>query len=145
MKITVIPTGNAPSHYSFNGAVITANHGNQSEDFDLSALENGGQFGGVSVDTLELPGSQVVRDAYRDAQGELHVTICQKVGPGHWETGSEFDVAQYDPAKAHVKLTDKDYSGIATVFTANGKTTAFRDNGSTLFVDASGNYQKETT
>ena len=121
MKITVIPTGNAPTHYSFSGEVITAHYDGSTEDFDLSVIPAGGKFTGVGVDTLDLPASQIVRDAYRDSAGELHVTLCQKTGPGHWESGSEIDVTAYQPDKIQVTYNaDKAHAGVPTVVTSTG-------------------------
>lgn len=105
MKLLFIPTGNAPSHYSFDGDVVTAHHDGQTESFDLSALTASDQFQGVELDTLTGPApSQVIRDAYRDEAGELHVTLCQQVVAGQypgmradWRTGNEIDASQYDP------------------------------------------------
>jgi len=125
MKITVIPTGNAPTHYSFSGEVITAHHDEETESFDLSVIPTDGKFTGVGVDTLDLPASQIVRDAYRDSAGELHVTLCQKVGSGHWETGITFDSADYNPELVLVKYrTDKPYAGYAYAITSTGVTGA---------------------
>jgi hypothetical protein len=122
MKITVLPTGNAPTHYSFEGEVVTAHSGGFTEVFDLSVVTTGGEFTGVTVDTLDVPATQVVRDAYRDSAGDLHVTLCQRVGPGHWEAGSEFDAVNYQPDKAHVTYrTDKAHAGTPWAITSLGK------------------------
>ena len=125
MKITVIPTGNAPTHYSFDGDLITAHYAGLKEDFDLSVIPADGKFTGVGVDTLSLPESQILRDAYRDSAGELHVTLCQKVGSGHWETGITFDSADYNPELVLVKYrTDKPHAGYAYAITSTGVTGA---------------------
>jgi len=122
MKITVIPTGNAPTHYSFNGEVITAHYDGLTEDFDLSVIPDDGKFEGVVVDTLDLPASQIVRDAYRDSLNELHVTLCQKTGPGHWETGSEIDVTAYEPTQVQVVYNaTKAHAGTPWAITSTGK------------------------
>ena len=121
MKITVIPTGNAPTHYSFNGELITAYYDGETESFDLSVIPADGKFEGVGVDTLDLPASQIIRDAYRDSAGELHVTLCQKVGSGHWESGLEIDSASYQPDKIQVVYnTDKAHAGTPTAVTSTG-------------------------
>jgi len=121
MKITVIPTGNAPTHYSFNGETVTSHHDDATEDFDLSVLPADGQFTGVNVDNLELPASQIIRDAYRDSAEELHVTLCQKVGSGHWQTGNEIDVADYNPDAVQVVYNaDKHHAGKPTAVTKQG-------------------------
>lgn len=123
MKIKVIPTGNAPTHYSFNGEVITAHYDGKAEHFGFSGLSAGDQFQGVALDTLEgVAPSQVIRDAYRDEAGELHVTLCQKVGPGHWEAGEEIDSSQYDPDQIQVAYrADKPHAGTPAVWTRAGK------------------------
>jgi len=121
MKITVIPTGNAPTHYSFDGEVITAHYDGETESFDLSAIPADGKFTGVGVDTLDLSASQIVRGAYRDSAGELHVTLCQKVGAGHWEASDELDSESYNPDTVYVKLNqEKAFSGTPKVTTRQG-------------------------
>ena len=121
MKITVIPTGNAPTHYTFDGEIITAHYDGETESFDLSVIPADGKFEGVGVDTLDLPASQIVRDAYRDSSGELHVTLCQKVGSGHWEASDELDSESYNPDTVYVKLNqEKEFSGTPKVTTRQG-------------------------
>jgi hypothetical protein len=121
MKITVLPTGNAPEFYTFAGEVVTAHYKGESESFDLSPLETGGLYNGVEVDTLDLGAGHILRDVYRDEFGELHFKICQKVGAGHWLTGTEFDTAAYNPEAIYaVYDSNKEYSGTATVTTAKG-------------------------
>ena len=121
MQITVIPTGNAPTHYSFDGEVITAHYDGETESFDLSAIPADGKFTGVGVDTLDLSASQIVRGAYRDSAGELHVTLCQKVGAGHWEASDELDSESYNPDTVYVKLNqEKAFSGTPKVTTRQG-------------------------
>ena len=121
MKITVIPTGNAPTHYSFNGETVTSHHDDATEDFDLSVVPADGQFTGANVDNLELPASQIIRDAYRDSAGELHVTLCQGVGSGHWEASDVIDSASYNPDTVYVKLNqEKAFSGTPKVTTREG-------------------------
>jgi len=122
MKITVLPTGNAPSHYSFDGDIITAYYDGLTEDFDLSVIQSGAEFTSVGVDTLKLPARQVIRDAYRDESGELHVTICQNAMSGDWEAGPEIDAADYQPDKINVVLReDKPSTGKPWAMTSIGK------------------------
>ena len=122
MKITVLATGNAPTHYSFNGDLITAHYDELEEDFDLSVIQPDNKFTGVSVDTLSLAVSQVIRGAYRDESGELHVTICQQVGSGHWEAGPEIDAADYQPDGINVvHREDKPSTGKPWAMTSIGK------------------------
>ena len=84
MKITVIPTGTPVTHYAFSGETITAFCKGEQEDFDLSSLVASADFQSVVVDTLDTSPSQIIREACRDEAGELHVTLCQGVGSGHW-------------------------------------------------------------
>jgi hypothetical protein len=105
MKLHFIATGDAPERYSFSGDTITAEKNGQSESWNLSGLQAGGKFQGITVDTLSLSPGHVIRDAYRDSGGELHVTLCQAVGANDWtEQDGEIDAADYDPAVAYVQL-----------------------------------------
>lgn len=122
MKIKMLPVGNSPDYYKIVGEIITAHKGSQSESFDLSSVQEGDQFLGVECDTLELNGLHVIRNAYRDTQGILHVDLCQQVGPGHWETGVEFDSADYNPADINVVYReDKPHAGIPWALTIAGR------------------------
>ena len=122
MKIKVLATGNAVTHYSFNGDVITAYYDGLTEDFDLSVIQSDNKFTGLSVDSLNLRASQIIRGAYRDESGELHVTICQQVGPGHWEAGPEIDAADYQQDGINVVLReDKPSTGKPWAMTSIGK------------------------
>lgn len=121
MKLKFKATGNAPTHYSVQGDIITAHHSEQSEDFDLSGLEAGDKFEGVEPDTLDLPGNQIIRDAYRDESGELHVTLCQQVGPGHWSESDWIDTADYDPDSVQAIYSDRPHAGKAWALTREGK------------------------
>ena len=121
MKITVLATGNAPTHYSFNGDVITAYYDGLAEDFDLSVIQSDNKFTGLSVDSLNRKASQIIRAAYRDESGELHVTLCQGVGSGHWEASDEIDSESYNPDTAYVKLNqEKAFSGTPKALTRQG-------------------------
>jgi hypothetical protein len=105
MKLHFLATGDAPERYSFDGDTITAEQNDQSESWDLSSLQTGGKFQGITVDTLSLAPGHVIRGAYRDSGGELHVTLCQAVGANDWaEQDGEIDAADYDPAVAYVQL-----------------------------------------
>ena len=122
MKITVLATGNAPTHYSFNGDVITAYYNGIAEDFDLSVIQPDNKFTGLNVDSLNRRASQIIRGAYRDESGELHVIICQQVGSGHWEAGPEIDAADYQPDGINVVLReDKPSTGNPWAMTSIGK------------------------
>jgi len=122
MKITILATGNAPTHYSFNRGIITAYYDGIAEDFDLSVIQPDNKFTGLSVDSLNLRASQIIRGAYRDESGELHVTICQQVGPGRWEAGPEIDAADYQPDGINVvHREDKPSIGKPWAMTSIGK------------------------
>ena len=121
MKITVIPTSTPVTHYAFNGETITAFCKGEQEDFDLSSLVASADFQSVVVDTLDTSPSQIIREAYRDDAGELHVTLCQGVGSGHWEASGALKSASYDPDTVYVKLNqEKVFSGTAKAFTRQG-------------------------
>ena len=100
MKVQFIATGTGPDQYHFAGETING--------FDLSPLEFGGQF--LGNDGSKAAG---IRAAYRDADGELHVTLKQPVVasqlPGkkaHWRgTGIEIDPEDYDPSVCYVTPT----------------------------------------
>jgi hypothetical protein len=124
MKITVLPTGNAPEFYTFSGEVVTAHYKGESESFDLSSVETGGAFIDATVDTLDLPVVHIIRDVTRDEAGELHFKVCQKVGAGHWLTGAEFDSVGYNPETIYAVYDEtKSHSGTATVTTSKGVLT----------------------
>jgi hypothetical protein len=122
MKITVIPTGTPVTHYAFRGETITAFCKGEQEDFDLSSLVASTEFQSVSVDTLDASPSQIIRGAYRDEAGELHVTLCQGVASGHWEASELLDSASYKPDTVYVKLNpEKAFSGTPWAVTSLGK------------------------
>ena len=122
MKITVIPTDTPVTHYAFNGETITAFCKGEQEDFDLSSLVASAEFQSVVVDTLDTSPSQIIREAYRDDAGELHVTLCQGVGSGHWEAGSEIDAAAYQADNIQVTYnSDKPHAGTPWAITSTGK------------------------
>jgi hypothetical protein len=121
MKITLLPTGTPVTHYAFSGETITAFCKGEQEDFDLASLVASAEFQSVVVDTLDTSSSQVIREAYRDDAGELHVTLCQGVGSGHWEASDEIDSESYNPDTAYVKLNpEKAFSGTPKVTTRQG-------------------------
>lgn len=121
MKIKILATGEAPTHYSFNNEVVTAYHNGLSESFDLSSIEFGDQFVGVSVDTLNLNMFHVIRDVYRDRLGELHLVLCQEVGAGHWRESDEFDSEFYKPEGIYAKYTNQKHAGTPSVVTSEGE------------------------
>ena len=121
MKLKLISSYQSPDYYTFDGDVITAHSGDVSESFDLSALVHGDKFEGVEPDTLTLNPAHIIRDAYRDDSGVLHVTLCQAVGPGHWSESAEIDSADYDPDAIHVPFV-KAAAGKPWALTRQGHT-----------------------
>ena len=99
MKIKFKATSNAPE-YEIQGETING--------FDLSPLEHGGEFIG-NEQTKEAG----IRDAYRDEQGELHVTLKQSVIASQyperradWRGGdTEIDAEDYEQGKCYVTPT----------------------------------------
>jgi hypothetical protein len=120
MKLTIKSTGNSPDHYTFDGDTITAHSGDVSESFDLSALGSDDKFQGVEPETLDMNPAHIIRDAYRDDSGELHVTLCQAVGPGHWGKSDKFDSSEYDPDAIHVPFNGA-AAGAPWALTRQGK------------------------
>lgn len=111
MKIKFIPTAQAPDKYEFlSGEVIRAYQGDDSEDWDLSGIEEGDVFEPVAPDQpvidpqiLSLDGKHIIRDAFRDSSGELHITLCQPSGgEGVWEESDEIDAGNYDPETQYI-------------------------------------------
>ncbi|MEA3250125.1 MAG: hypothetical protein U9Q35_00875 [Pseudomonadota bacterium] len=116
MKINVLATGIAPDYYEISGDVITAHVGNESDSYDLSPLQEGDSVTEVS----ELGGIRPIRHATRE-NGELKVTLCQRVGAGHWSESGWFDAGQYDPDEVHVVFdATKAFSGTPVVHTRQG-------------------------
>ena len=99
MKIKFLATLNAPE-YDIQGETING--------FDLSPLETAGKFVG-NEQTKEAG----IRDAYRDEQGELHVTLKQSViasqypeRSAHWRgVDNEIDAEDYEQGKCYVTPT----------------------------------------
>ena len=100
MKLEFIATGIGPDAHEISGETING--------IDLSPLDFGGLF--VGNEDTRAAG---IRDAHRDAEGELRVTLTERTMasrlPGrkaHWRgTGQEIDAADYDPAECHVTPT----------------------------------------
>ena len=142
MNITVIPTATPVTHYAFSGETLTAFCKGEQEDFDLSLLVASAEFQSVVVDTLDTASSQIIREAYRDESGELHVTLFQGVGSGHWEASDVLDSANYDPEKIYVTYNkSKPHGGYACATTSTGKTYVYFDkaSGGYLVIDQNGN------
>ena len=108
MKIRFLATGSSPNVYSIQDGTIN--------NIDLSPLEHGGKF--IGDDETQAAG---IRDAERDESGELWVTLCQAVGPGHWVESDWIDASAYDPNAIYVVYLDKLHSGKPWAVTARGK------------------------
>lgn len=116
MQIKILATGIAPDYYEISGDVITARVGNESDSYDLSALQEGDTVTEVS----EVGGIQPIRSATR-VDGVLKVVLCQRVGPGHWSESGWIDAGQYDPDAVHVVFdATKAFSGTPVVHTRQG-------------------------
>ncbi len=116
-QLNVLATGQSPDYYTVNGEVITAHHGGVSEVYDLTAFPEDGVFQGATP----VNGVPAIRNVTRE-NGELNVTLCQQVGPGHWTESGWFDIAEYHPDKVHVQLTPHDsFAGRAWAKTREGK------------------------
>ena len=107
MKIKLLATADAPIYSIVDEAI---------NGIDLSPLEYGGEF--VGDDETRAAG---IRDAERDVSGELHVTLCQAVGPGHWAESDWIDASNYDPNAIYAAYLDKRHAGTPWAITARGK------------------------
>ncbi|MEC8917100.1 MAG: hypothetical protein VX796_05710 [Pseudomonadota bacterium] len=108
MQIKVLATGIAADHYEINGDVITAFVGEESDNYDLSGLEEGD----VVTEVSPIGGIRPIRSATRE-NGVLKVTLCQRVGAGHWSESGWMDSSDYDPDAVHVVFdVSKIFSGI---------------------------------
>lgn len=101
MNIQFAATGDSPDYYTIEGEEING--------IDLSPLDHGGRFGGNGATR-----NAGIRDAYRDSDGILHVTLCQRViayqypgreGRSHWRAGPEIEATDYDPNQCYVVPT----------------------------------------
>lgn len=117
MKINVLASIQSPDYYEIIGEVVKAFFKNHEEIYDLSEFPEGGLFTGTSL-SKEF---QDIRNVER-VNGELKVTLCQQVGPGHWMESGWFDAVDYDPDKIHTRISDnKNYVGLPWAKTRNGK------------------------
>lgn len=118
MELKILATGIAPDYYEIKSELITAHLGDESDIYDLSALEEGDTVTEVS----EVGGIQPIRHATRE-NGELKVTLCQRVGPGHWSESGWFDASEYDPDAVHVVFDEaKAFAGTPVAYTRQGET-----------------------
>lgn len=116
MKIKILPVEKAPNFYEFDGEVIAAIYDEVSETYDLSGIPEGATL--TSADPVN--GVTSIRGATR-VDGELHVSLCQQTGPGHWVSSEEFDASEYDPYTVYAVLnTERSYAGRAWAKTRKG-------------------------
>lgn len=95
MKVKFLATGDGPDSYSFSGDIVTVAKSGQSENFDFSLLECGGEVSNIDVDVLPLISEQVIRSVERDTDGELRLTLCQVAPAGHWRESGWMDASAY--------------------------------------------------
>ena len=108
MQINVLATGIAPDYYQIDGDKITAFVGDEADSYDLSLLEEGD----VVTEVSPIRGTRPIRSATRE-NGVLKVTLCQRVGAGHWSESGWMDSSDYDPDAVHVVFdVSKSFSGI---------------------------------
>ena len=121
MKIKLLATGQSPDYYEFDGEVITAHKDGVSEVYDLSSFPVDGKF--TSADPVN--GVPAIRTVTRGSDGELHVTLCQQVGPGHWSESGWMDSGDYDPDAVHVvRDSNKPHAGKPWAKTRQGNVEA---------------------
>jgi hypothetical protein len=103
MRLKFLATAQSPDFYEFDAEKITARKGESFEEFDLSPLDHGDKFQGLEPDTLDLPPTQIIRDAFRDEHGELHVTLTQ-ASPmmGNWRESEWMDAAEYVAGRVYI-------------------------------------------
>lgn len=106
MKVKFLATGTAPDMYTISGEIVNG--------IDLSIIEHGGKF--IGSDDTRAAG---IRNAERDENNELWVTLKQEVGAGHWREGEWIEAGDYDPEVVYVVKLDKPHAGKAWV--KNGK------------------------
>lgn len=117
MQIKMLAAGIAPDYYEIDGETITAHVGDQSDSFDLSGMPDDATLNEVDP----VGGVPPIRAATR-TDGELYVTLAQRVGAGHWSESDWFPADQYDPDAVHVLFDDsKAFAGEPTAWTREGQ------------------------
>lgn len=112
MKIRFIATGDAPESIAFNGETITVINGVVNDSFDLSSIAYGDQFLGVESEILLMSSRHIIRDAYRDEEGLLWVTLCQKATEGRWEGKDEWiNSNDYNPSESYIEEVEGGQNG----------------------------------
>lgn len=112
MKLKFIATGDSPDNYTFNGETIVATKDDVSDSFDLSSIAYGDRFLGVESSVLYMSPRHIIRDAVRDENGLLSVTLCQKATQGRWQGKDEWiDSNDYDPLESYIEDVEGDQNG----------------------------------
>lgn len=102
MNLKFLATGQSPDFYTMDGEVITAHYQGETQALDFSQLETGDEFEGLETE-LPLPPQQIVRAAYRDDEGELHLTLCQASGNGDWTESQIIDATEYVQGRQYIR------------------------------------------
>ena len=116
MKIKFEAWKSAPE-YDISGNVITAEYNGKSETVDLSGFPEDAKWEGGELESItDLSPSNVIVDVFHD--GELHVTLCQKVPvafttkhgdreiehqTGDWVESDWIDSDDYEKGKLYIK------------------------------------------
>lgn len=119
MQVKILATGIAPDYYEISGDTVTAHVGDHSDSYDLSSLEEGD----VVTEATEVGGLQPFRHATRE-DGMLKVTLCQRVGAGHWVESEWMDASLYDSDGLNVIFDEsKAFAGTPVFYTRQGPMT----------------------
>lgn len=113
IKAVGVPT---PDWYEFEGDVITVHVGDVVDSYDFTNMPNGAFL----TDAEPVNGVTCIRDAIREEDGTLKVTLVQRVGDGHWEESDWMDSSEYDPDGINVVFI-KSGGTIPTCYTRSGK------------------------
>ena len=104
MKIKFKATSKAPE-YDISGKVITATNNDEIEIIDLSEFPKGAKWQGGELEKIsDLNSLDVIFNVFHD--GELHVTLCQKIPDpqtGNWVESDWIDSNDYDPNELYIK------------------------------------------
>lgn len=103
MRIKFLATGDSPDFYEFSNELLTIHKDGVRESVDFSQLDTEDKYEGIEFDYIPLPYSQVVREAFRDGKGILHLTLCQRDGDGVWRESDWMDSKDYIKGNIYVK------------------------------------------
>lgn len=125
MKIKFLATGIAPDFYTITNETITAHVGDITQVYDFSGMPEGATL--TSVEPVD--GINPIRSATR-VNGELEITLCQRVGAGHWNESDWLEASTYNPDEVYVQFdSTKSFSGTPVVYTKQGKMNVEVTNG----------------